>query len=196
MLEASIGGISWERMIGAVEKVRDRLMRAADALEKAGVAYAVVGGNAVAAWVSRVDESAVRNTQDVDILIARSDLPVAVKAMAEKGFIHRNSAGLDLFLDGPQAKARESVHVIFANEKVRADYPLAAPAVEESTYVDVMRIISLEALVRMKLTSFRDKDRMHLRDLLEVGLIDESWCDRMPTPLVGRLKLLIDTPEG
>jgi len=53
-------------MIGAVEKVRQRLLRAASALERAGVAYAVAGGNAVAAWVSRVDESAVRNTQDVD----------------------------------------------------------------------------------------------------------------------------------
>ena len=51
----------------AVEKVRQRLLRAASALEQAGVPYAVVGGNAVAAWVSRVDEAAVRNTQDVDI---------------------------------------------------------------------------------------------------------------------------------
>ena len=65
-----IGPVSWERMIGAVEKVRDRLLRATAALERVGVPYAVVGGNAVAAWVSRVDEAAVRNTQDVDILIA------------------------------------------------------------------------------------------------------------------------------
>ena len=27
----------------------------------------------------------------------------------------------------------------------------------------------------MKLTSFRDKDRTHLRDLISVGLVDESW---------------------
>jgi hypothetical protein len=48
-----------------VEKVRDRLRRAVAALETNGVPYAVAGGNAVAAWVSRVDEAAVRNTQDV-----------------------------------------------------------------------------------------------------------------------------------
>ena len=39
-----------ERMARAVEKVRDRLQRATAALESAGVPYAVIGGNAVAAW--------------------------------------------------------------------------------------------------------------------------------------------------
>ena len=47
---------TWERMIRAVEKVRERCVRAAKALEAAGVAYAVIGGNAVANWVARVDE--------------------------------------------------------------------------------------------------------------------------------------------
>jgi hypothetical protein len=55
------GAVSWERMIRAVEEVRERLRRATAALEAAGVPYAVAGGNAVAAWVSRVDEAAVRN---------------------------------------------------------------------------------------------------------------------------------------
>ena len=61
------GEVSWERMIGVVEKVRERLRRAVAALETDGLAYALAGGNAVAAWVSREDEAAVRNTQDVDI---------------------------------------------------------------------------------------------------------------------------------
>jgi hypothetical protein len=56
-------------MVRAVEKVRERLRRATAALEGAGIPYAVVGGNAVASWVARVDEAAVRNTQDVDILL-------------------------------------------------------------------------------------------------------------------------------
>ncbi len=66
--EPAIGEVSLERMVRAVEKVRIRLLRAATALEQAKVPYAVVGGNAVAAWVARMDETAVRNTQDVDIL--------------------------------------------------------------------------------------------------------------------------------
>jgi hypothetical protein len=67
MSRIEIGEVSWERMIRAVEKVRERLMHAVSALEKAEIPYAVSGGHAVAAWVSRVDEAAVRNTRDVDI---------------------------------------------------------------------------------------------------------------------------------
>src|SRR5438132_11543723 len=99
------GPVSFERMANAVEKVRERLLRAAAALDKAGVPYAVVGGNAVAAWVSRVDEAAVRNTQDVDILLRRSELDAATAALNKAGFMHRHAASIDRVLDGPTAKA-------------------------------------------------------------------------------------------
>lgn len=183
-------------MIRAVEKVRDRLRRAAAALNKAGVPYAVAGGNAVAAWVSRVDEAAVRNTQDVDILLRRADLEAAKRALAEAGFVFRHVKSIDMFLDGSNASARDAVHIVFAGEKVRAEYSVPAPDVSESEETEAFRLVALDALVRMKLTSFRDKDRTHLRDLLEVGLIDASWCDRMPVPLNERLREIIATPEG
>jgi hypothetical protein len=183
-------------MIRAVEKVRNRLMRATAALDRAGILYAVAGGNAVAAWVSRVDEAAVRNTQDVDILLRRADLEVATVALAKEGFIRRHVASIDMFLDGPDAKARDAVHVVFAGEKVRKEYVSPAPDVIESEVSSNFRVLKLDALVRMKLTSFRDKDRTHLRDLLEVGLIDASWCACVPPELRARLEQLIDTPEG
>src|SRR6266571_4383723 len=147
------GDVSWERMIRAVEKVRDRLRRATAALNKAGVPYAVAGGNAVAAWVSRVDEAAVRNTQDVDIILRRADLPTARAALEKAGFVFRHVAGVDLFLDGPEAKARDAVHVVFAGEKVRPEYPEPAPDVADSEDAETFRLLSLDALVRMKLTS-------------------------------------------
>ncbi len=40
---------SWQSMIEAVQAVRDRALRATAALEKAGIPYAMAGGNAVAA---------------------------------------------------------------------------------------------------------------------------------------------------
>jgi hypothetical protein len=190
------GDVSWERMIRAVEKVRDRLRRAVAALEAGGVPYAVAGGNAVAAWVSRVDEAAVRNTQDVDILLRRSDLDAATEALKKAGFIYRHAKGLDMFLDGPTAKARDAVHVVFAAEKVKPDSLLATPDINESEAAGTFRLVTLEALVKMKLTSFRDKDRTHLRDLMEVGLVDESWMKRLPSELRARLQSLLDTPEG
>src|SRR4051812_37518722 len=106
----------------AVMQVRDRLIRAAAALDRAGIPYAVVGGNAVGNWVARVDASLVRLTQDVDLLIRRGDLPAAISALEAVGFISRHVATIDMFLDGPAAKARDAVHVIFAGEKVRPEY--------------------------------------------------------------------------
>ena len=182
-------------MIRAVEKVRERLMRATSALEQAAIPYAVVGGHAVAAWVSRVDEAAVRNTQDVDLLIRRSDLDAVTAALEPAGFIQRNVLGIDMFLDGPGAKARDALHIVFSGEKVRPEYVAEAPDVSESEAVESFRILNLDALVRMKLTSFRLKDRVHLLDLLDVELIDKSWCSRLPAELAGRLRQLIDNPN-
>lgn len=191
-----VGDVSWERMIRAVEKVRERLRRTVAALEAGGVPYALAGGNAVAAWVSRVDEAAVRNTQDVDILLRRSDLPAAITAMAKAGFIHRHAKSLDMFLDGPDAGARDAVHVVFASEKVKADSLAPAPDVTESEATETFQLVTLDALVRMKLTAFRDKDRTHLRDLIEVGLVDAKWVGRLSAELAARLQSLLDTPEG
>lgn len=188
--------VSWERMAGAVEKVRDRLIRAARALDAAAIPYAVVGGNAVAAWVARVDEAAVRNTQDVDVLLRRGDFDAAKAVLAAAGFIHRNVRGIDMFLDGPGAKARDAVQVLFAGELVRPDDPLPSPGVLESEATPAFRLVALDGLVRMKLTAFRDKDRVHLRDMIEVGLVDASWCERLPRELAERLRRVLDTPDG
>lgn len=196
MTTATYSTVSWERMSNAVEKVRERLQRAARLLEQTGVPYAVVGGNAVAAWVSRVDEAAVRNTQDVDILLRRTDLPAATAALTAAGFVFRHVKGIDMFLDGPEAKARDAVHIVFAGELIRAGELAVTPGPQESEATETFRLISLEALVRMKLTAFHDKDRVHLRDLLEVGLVDETWVQKMPESLRLRLQQLIDTPEG
>ena len=127
------------------------------ALDSAGVAYAVVGGNAVATWVAKIDESTVRNTQDVDILLRRSDLEAASIALATVGFISRHVKGIDLFLDGPGAKAREAIHIFFAGEKVQPEYACPCPDVSESERSDTYQVLSLPALIRMKLTSFRLK---------------------------------------
>jgi hypothetical protein len=188
-------------MVLAVELVRNRLKRAAAALESAKIPYAVVGGNAVAAWVAKADPAAVRNTQDVDLIIARADLESAKAAMEAAGFSYRHVKSIDMFLDGPGAKARDAVHILFAGEKVREEDLAAAADLGETETIDspwsgAFRVASLEALVRMKLTSYRLKDRVHLLDLIDVGLVDGSWPAKFAPELGQRLQTLIDNPDS
>lgn len=192
-----LGEISWERMIQAVENVRNRLMRATRLLAEANVPYAVIGDHAAAAWVSKVDTAALRNTQDVDILIQRSDLEQTIAAMEAGGFVHRHSRGIDMFLDGPGTKFRDAVHILFAGEKVREEYLLPTPQLTESDRsIGPFCVLNLEPLIRMKLTSFRDKDRMHLRDFIDIGLVDSTWPAHFPPELGSRLQSLLDDPDG
>lgn len=183
-------------MVRAVEKVRERLQKAVAALETANIPYAVVGGNAVAAWVSTVDEAAVRNTRDVDMMIRRPDLDRVKAALESAGFIYRRVAGIDLFLDNPDSSPRDAVHLIYADEVVRPHEPGPNPSIEEAVSTGEMMLISLEGLVKIKLTAFRDKDRTHLRDLIEVGLVDRTWVDKLPSSLGKRLAKILDDPLG
>lgn len=119
MAEPAVELSGWERALMAAEKVKERLSRATRALDAAGVPYAVAGGNAVAEWVGRVGEGAVRNTRDVDLLIRRADLP-AVRAVLEgAGFVHQQTIGRETFIDGPQGKPSSGVQLVFAGERFR-----------------------------------------------------------------------------
>jgi hypothetical protein len=187
---------SWQRMIEAVQAVRDRALRATAALEKSGIPYAVAGGNAVAAWVSRVDRAAVRNTQDVDILVRRADLDRVTAALEAAGFVRATVMDVVCFLDGPQGSPRDAVHLLFANEKVRDTHPLPTADVTERVEADDYAIVDLDALVRMKLNSFRRKDQVHLLDLISLGLIDGSWLPRLVPEHATRLQQLLDDPDG
>lgn len=190
------GDALWSRMERAVEKVQERLRRAVAALESAGLPYAVVGGHAVRIWVSQVDEAAVRNTKDVDLLVRRSDLETMKTAMAAAGFVYREAAGLAMFLDGPDGKPREAVHLVFSGEQVRSEEFQPNPSLDQPTSVAEFKTVDLETLVRMKLNSFRLKDRVHLVDMLDVELIDASWLTRLQPELAARLKQLIEDPDA
>ena len=58
------------------------------------------------------------------------------------------------------------------------------------------RTLPFERLVRMKLTSYRRKDQVHLLDMISIGLIDESWLDRLSPTLRLRLQELLNDPDG
>ncbi len=185
-----------DRMMNAVLKVRERLERTSRCLAKANVPYAIIGGNAVAAWVATVDPGAVRNTRDVDILLRRTDFAMAVDAMATEGFVPEEVGNVTLFLDGSDGLPSQGVHVLWADEKVRPNYESSTPSIESVRLIENMRIVELEELVRMKLNAFRDKDKVHIRDFMSVGLVDASWLCRFAPSLAARLQSVLENPDG
>ena len=186
----------FERMFRAVELVKQRLDRTCIALRNAGVPYAVIGGNAVAVWVATIDDGAVRNTRDVDILLREQDLDLATITMESAGFVRDSVMNVIVFLDGPNGKSSQGIHVLLAERKVRDEYSTATPSVDQAVDIEGRSIVELTALVEMKLNSFRDKDRTHLMDMIQIELIDSTWPERFAKSLGDRLQELLDDPEG
>jgi hypothetical protein len=172
----------------AVERVQQRLRKVTAALDAAGVRYAVAGGNAVASWVGRVDPGATRATRDVDILVRRADVPSITAALTALGFAREDLRDLILFIDPDEPSRKSGVHLVWAGERIRPSYVVPAPSVDEAVRdPEGFLVLDLPALVRMKLTSFRDVDRVHIADMLSVGLIDATVRSSLPPEIVERL---------
>jgi len=191
-----MNGSILDRMEHAVAKVRERLLRATAALNQVGVPYAVVGGHAVASWVATIDEGAVRNTRDIDLLVRRCDLPAITTALEQAGFVRDELLDVVIFRDGAEGKPSEAIHLLFTGEKIRPDHPLPAPEIQTVQDVVHFQVIALESLVVMKLMSNRLKDQVYVQDLIGVGLIDPSWVKKLPPVLAERLQQIFDTPDA
>lgn len=180
----------------AVERVEKLLRKVSKALDQAGICYAVVGGNAVAAWVATVDEGAVRATKDVDILVRREDLGAITAACRPVGLMPAEVLGVMMFLDRRRPNPKTGVHIVFANERIRPHYAHPAPDPKEATRTNSgFLVLDLPGLVTMKLQSFRDIDHVHVRDMLSIGLIDAGLIRKLPADLRQRLQEIQDTPE-
>lgn len=170
-----------------VEQLFDRIRQLHSILTAAGVPYRIVGGMAVFIHVSERDPLRARLTADVDAAIEREFLPTVIEAAREAGWVHRHAAGVDMLTDAERPRARSAVHLVFVNEKVRPEYaepiPDSAPDVTEEGIL----VASVADLVRMKLTSFRLKDRVHIQDLDSVGLITAGIEQELPALLRERL---------
>lgn len=195
MVEFKITGEElWNRMERAVEKVNERLRKTVGILESAKIPYAVIGGHAVRAWVAQVDEAALRTTQDVDILVRPSNLPALISAMTAAGYHHRITTGLNMFVEHPDASARDAVHVLLVGNVERSGEP--NPDIEPAARANDFQTVEFETLVRMKLNAFRRKDQVHLLDMISLGMLDTSWLNKFPEPLRARLEELLNDPEG
>jgi hypothetical protein len=184
---------SWRRAMAASEEVERRARRFTAVLDAAGVPYAVIGGNAVAAWVGTIDKEAIRSTKDVDVLLRRGDLPKARQALEPAGFIFAETMDVPMFIDGPTGSAKSAVHILYAGEMVKPGDLAPSVDIADSERGADFQVLTLEALVRMKLISYRRKDQVHLEDMIGVGLIDETWPTRFAPELGARLQHILDT---
>jgi hypothetical protein len=176
----------------AVEDVLRRLERITAALDRASVPYALVGGQAVALWVATRDPAAVRTTKDVDLLLRREDLGPARAAARSAGFEYFEVMGIGMFLDRDDPNPRQGVHLVWSRERVRPEHALPAPGVDDREILAGGKsVVSLAALVTMKLTSNRDIDRVHLRDMIDVGLVGRDLAAHVPKALADRLDVLL-----
>lgn len=172
----------------AVDRVEKRLRKVTAALDAAGIRYAVIGGNAVAAWVARVDPAATRATKDVDLLVDEVDLERITQVMAGLGFAREDLRRLIMFTDPEEPSRRSGVHLILANTLIRPSYLCPAPSLDESVRDPLgFAVLDLRPLVRMKLTSNRRIDQVHIEDLLRLDLIDNAVRQALPAPLRQRL---------
>jgi len=180
----------------AMERVERRLRRVTGALYAAGIPYAVVGGNAVAAWVAKAKPAATRTTKHVDLLPHKCDPDRITAALSQLGFAIHDLRRMVIFVDPDEPDRECGVRLVWSGEKVRTTHPHSAPSVEEAVLSsEGYRVLDLPALVRMKLTSFRDIDRVHVADMLRVGLIDQRIREGLPPDLGERLAEVESTFE-
>lgn len=186
----------YSAFVMTMERVHKRLRQVSAALDAAGIRYAVVGGNAVAAWVSRIDPAATRATKDVDLLVRKQDDQRISQVMGELGFDRQDLRRLVLFIDPAEPSTRSGVHLVWADTLIRPSYACPSPSVDEAVRdPEGFAVLGLAALVRMKLTSFRDIDRVHLADLARVGLIDLADHAALPATLQDRLASVLDQQD-
>ncbi len=180
----------------AIERVEEQLRRFTQALDAAGIPYAIVGGNAIAAWVSTVDPDATRTTKDVDVLLRRSDLARAAAAVAPVGLVAEEVLGIPMFVEHENPSPKRGIHVIVADEPIRPGQTLPAPSVTAACRSPQgYMVVNLPELVRMKLEANRRHDQVHIEDLLRVGLIDAELAATLPEELLERLRYIRDTME-
>ena len=161
-------------------------------LNEKSVPFALVGGQAVVLWVASRDPAAVRTTKDVDLLLQRSDLPRARAAALAADMDYFEVMGVGMFLERDDPNPRHAVHLVWAGEKVRPEYELPSPQIEEREELSPgLPVVSLPGLVRMKLLACRDRDRVHLTDMIEVGLIGREMLAGLTLELARRLEVLL-----
>jgi hypothetical protein len=172
------------------------LQKLTEPLEAAAVPHELVGGLAVFLHVENADSTHSSLTRDIDLMIRREDLDAVVRVAETQGFRFRHAAGIDMLLYGETTSARNAVHLLFAGEKVKASQVEVNPELRPGRlglHGQQFWVIPVADLVTMKLSSYRDKDRVHVRGMDAAGLITPEVEAALTGELQARLRRTRET---
>jgi hypothetical protein len=160
------------------------LHRISDTLRAEGIPHELIGGLAVLVHVEEADPTHSTLTRDLDLMVRREDLERIKLAAAKNGFRFRHTAGLDMLLYGEADSAKNTVRLVFDDN--------FAPEKKRILGEEVL-VIPVAGLLRMKLSAFRDKDRVHVRSMDAAGLITTGVEETLPGELRARLQHIRET---
>ena len=166
------------------------LHRITGLLTAENVAHELVGGLAVLVHVEEIDPEQSMLTRDVDLMIRRSDLRHVIDIAERHGFRYRHAASLDMLLYGDSDRARNAVRILFSGEKVRQTQVLPNPEIapeRKNLQGRSVSVIPIPDLIRMKLSSYRLKDQVHIQVMDAAGLIPLDIESGLPKELFARL---------
>ncbi len=161
-----------------VDQLFDKMRRIHAVLDAAGIPYRIVGGVAVFLHVSERDPEKARMTRDLDLAVNRHDLQKITAAAERAGFRYCHAAGLDMLVEGESPRAGSAIHFVYT----------PAPLSDPVRSAEGILLAAVADLVRMKLTSFHLKDKVHIQDMDSVGLITPEIEQALPVSLRERLK--------
>jgi hypothetical protein len=181
-----------ERLFGLVGV----LHKITDIFDSHRISHELIGGLAVLIYVEEANPEHTPLTRDVDLMVRRADLERIKEAAAKQGFRFRHVAGVDMLIYGPTESAKNAVHLVFSGEKVRPTQATPNPPIEpvhKHVHGKDVLVISIVDLIRMKLSSYRLKDQVHIKAMDAVGLITSDVEKTLTPELAVRLKHIRET---
>lgn len=171
--------------------LQSELERVVKLLREAGVPFEVIGGVAVNAHLLASDQrSRMFVTADVDLLTEREHLSDIIRAAESSGYQAKKIIG-GYMLIRPGQRVAEAVHFVFAGEKSKSTQVIVHPQVrpQEMPFFELqIPVAPLSDLVKMKLSSLRAKDVVHLQILEDAGMITRDIEADLPEVLKENLK--------
>ncbi len=160
------------------------VMKLVDTLERADIAWCVIGGVAVNHWARQP-----MVTQDVDMVVATEAIERTVSLLGQAGF------GSERFAWSVNFRGHSAVSIQLSTEDFYRDYP--SRAVPADVHGILMRVASLDDTLRGKIKAWSQPKRRQskrIKDLADIARLVESHPELWQN-LPGELKSQVQKPS-